>query len=286
MNASLADKVAIVTGATSGIGLATAALFVEQGAHVVIADIDADAGLRVAGTLGSNARFVRTDVTKVDELEEVVRVAVDTYGHLDVMVNNAGSAGDQSSMLDLGSEGFDATLSLLTRSVVFGHTFAGRQFKAQGTGGSAITTASAAGVQAGWSTPSYTIAKHAVVGAVRAAAVELGKYGVRCNAIAPGIIVTPIMARAFGVPLDQSEEFIEVLAERTATVQPIGRAGRPSDVANAALFLASDQSSFINGAVLAVDGGATIAAGGGFAAKASAAAQEYLESHSGTDSPI
>lgn len=276
MKSLLTDKVAIVTGGTSGIGLATVRTFVEQGAKVVVADIQDSAGAYLEKELGTNIAYVHTDVTVDEDVEAAVSAAVTRFGRLDIMFNNAGASGDTASLIELTADGFDRTIALLTRSVVLGHKYSAQQFVKQGTGGSIISTASAAGLQAGWSAAGYTIAKHAVVGAVRSAAVELGPYQIRSNAIAPGIIMTPIMAKAFGVPVDEADAFIEFLAERTATVQPIGRVGRPEDIANAALFLASDQSELVTGVVLPVDGGATIAAGGNFGEKAAKAAQDYL----------
>lgn len=217
MTEMLAHKVAIVTGGTSGIGLATVERFVAEGAKVVIADIQDD----------------------------------------------------------LTSEGFDSTLALLTRSVVLGHKYAARQFQKQGSGGSVISTASAAALPGGWSAVGYTIAKHAVVGIVRQAVAELAPHGIRSNAIAPGIIMTPIMARSFGVPMEKSDEFVEFLAERLGPTQPIGRVGQPDDIAKVATFLASDLAEFVTGVVLPVDGGATAITQGSFASEVVAAADEF-----------
>src|SRR5690606_20615935 len=119
--------------------------------------------------------------------------------------------GGPSAMTDVSSEGFDKTIALLTRSVLLGHKYAARQFQKQGTGGSIISTASAAALQGGWSSAGYTIAKHAVVGLVRQATAELAPLGIRSNAIAPGIIMTPIMARSFGIAADKSAEFEDLL---------------------------------------------------------------------------
>ncbi|WP_286793342.1 glucose 1-dehydrogenase [Microbacterium sp. UBA3394] len=275
MTGLLEGKVAIVTGGTSGIGRASVERFVAEGARVAIADIQDEAGQALADALGDAAIYVHTDVTDEAALEALVATTVEVFGKLDVMYNNAGAQGDPSPILEVGTEGFDKTLGLLTRSVILGHKFAAKQFQAQGTGGSIISTASAAALQGGWSAAGYTTAKHAVVGIVRQATAELAPAGIRSNAIAPGIIMTPIMARAFGVPLEQADDFTDFLAERLAGSQPLGRTGTPDDIAKVATFLASDMSDFMSGAVIPVDGGATAITQGSFAADAAQAGQEY-----------
>ncbi|MHA6668663.1 SDR family NAD(P)-dependent oxidoreductase [Homoserinimonas sp. A447] len=271
----LTDKVAIITGGTSGIGLASAELFVAEGARVVVGDIQDDLGAALENKHQGNLVYIHTDVTDDAAVEKLVATAVEKFGKLDVMFNNAGAAGDPASLVDLSADGFDKTLGLLTRSVVSGHKHAARQFQKQGTGGSIISTASAAAIQGGWSSAGYTIAKHAVVGVVRQATVELAPLGIRSNAIAPGIIMTPIMARSFGIPAENAEEFEALLSERLADSQPIGRVGRPEDIAEAAVFLASDSSSFITGVTLSVDGGATAVTQSGFAGIAAQAATDF-----------
>lgn len=271
----LTDKVAVITGGTSGIGLASVELFVAEGAKVVVGDIQDDLGAALEQKHAGNVVYVRTDVTDDAAVEALVATAVEKFGKLDVMFNNAGAAGDPAAMVDLSADGFDKTLALLTRSVASGHKHAARQFQKQGTGGSIISTASAAGIQGGWSSAGYTIAKHAVVGVVKQATAELAPLGIRSNAIAPGIIMTPIMARSFGIPVEQSEEFVALLSERLAGSQPIGRVGRPEDIAEAAVFLASDSSSFVTGITLTVDGGATAVTQSGFAAITTQAAADF-----------
>lgn len=278
MTGLLTGKVAIVTGGTSGIGLASVKRFIEEGAQVAIADISDDLGASLAAELGDAALYVHTDVTDEGAIEALVAATVERFGTLDVIYNNAGAGGDPSSMLEIGSEGFDKTLALLTRSVVLGHKYAARQFQKQGIGGSIVSTASAAGLQGGWSAAGYTIAKHAVVGVVHQAVAELAPLGIRSNAIAPGIIMTPIMARSFGVPLERAEEFTTFLAGRLGPTQPIGRVGQPEDIADVAVFLASDLSRFMTGTVVPVDGGATAITQGSFAADVAAAAAEFTQS--------
>ncbi|MFE9657303.1 SDR family NAD(P)-dependent oxidoreductase [Micromonospora sp. NPDC006431] len=271
----LTGKVAVITGAASGIGRGGAELFVAEGAKVVAADINDELGAALQKEYGGSLVYVHTDVTSEADIAAAVDRAVSEFGRLDIMFNNAGAQGDPSPLIEIGSEGFDKTIALLTRSVVLGHKYAARQFQRQGTGGSIVSTASAAGLQGGWSAAGYTIAKHAVVGVVRQAVVELAPLGIRSNAVAPGIIRTPIMARSFGVPPDQAEAFSDFLEEKLGASQPIGRLGLPSDIAEAALWLGSDASSFVTGIVLPVDGGATAAYAGGFAADVVAAANEF-----------
>ncbi|MEB4615683.1 SDR family NAD(P)-dependent oxidoreductase, partial [Leucobacter sp. M11] len=220
--------------------------------------------------------YTHTDVTQEPMIEALVAATVERFGRLDVMVNNAGAQGDAASMLEIGQEGFEKTLTLLTSSVLFGHKYAARQFQAQGGGGSIISTASAAALHGGWSMAAYTVAKHGVVGVVRQAVSELAPLGIRSNAIAPGIIMTPIMSRGFGIPDENAEEFIAYLAEKLGPTQPSGRVGTPEDIAKAAVFLASDLSEFVTGVVLPVDGGVTATNLGSFTEDLAAAGIEYL----------
>lgn len=277
MTGLLDGKVAIVTGGTSGIGLASVERFAAEGAQVVIADIQDELGASIVDRLGDAVMYVHTDVTDESAIESVVAKAVERFGKLDVMYNNAGAGGDPAPITELGSEGFDRTIALLARSVVLGHKYAARQFQAQGTGGAIVSTASAAGLQGGWSAAGYTIAKHAVVGVVRQAVAELAPLGIRSNAIAPGIIMTPIMARTFGVPMEEANSFADFLAEKLGPTQPIGRVGQADDIAKVATFLASDLASFVTGVTIPVDGGATAVTQGSFATDVVAAAQEYTD---------
>lgn len=255
MNDLLTGKVAIVIGGASGIGLAAVPRFVAEGARVVIADVAQEAGEAAAELLGEAAVFQHTDVTDEASIQAAVDAAVARFGKLDVMFNNAGSTGDGSAVTEIGSAGFDKTFVLDVRSVVLGHKCAARRFKAQGTGGSIISTVSVAGLQGGWSSVSYATAKHAVVGTIRHAAKELAPFGIRCNGVAPGVIMTPLIARAFGVPPEKADELVQHLVGRLGVKQAMGRYGSVEDVANAALFLASDLSAYVSGTVIPVDGG-------------------------------
>jgi hypothetical protein len=153
----LRSRVAVVTGAASGIGLAIAQRFIAQGASVILGDIQDEKGSAAATSLGENARYRHSDVLVEADVSGLVDEAVDAFGRLDIFVNNAGAQGDPSPIVDLTSEGVDRTLALLTRSAVLGHKYAARQFESQGTPGSIITTASVAGLEGGWSTAGYTM---------------------------------------------------------------------------------------------------------------------------------
>lgn len=276
MAARLAGKVAVITGGASGIGLASVELFVAEGARVVIGDIQDGQGMALQARYPDDVLYVHTDVSDDEAVAALVQAAVQQFGKLDVMFNNAGGGGDFAPLIELTPAGLDRTLALLTRSVVSGHKHAARQFKKQGTAGAIISTASAAGLQGGWSGAAYTVAKHAVLGVVRQATAELGPFGIRSNAICPGVIMTPIMASAFGVPVARSDELLEFLAKRFAHINPIGRVGQPRDVAEAAAFLASDAASFVCGVALPVDGGATAVTQSSFGADATEAVKEFL----------
>ncbi len=275
MSELLAGKVAIVTGGASGIGLASAELFVAEGAKVVVADIQDDLGAALEAKYDGALAYVHTDVTDEAAIAALVASTVERFGRLDVMYNNAGAGGDPSPLMELGAQGFDKTMALLTRSVVLGHKYAARQFQAQGGGGSIITTVSAAGLAGGWAPAGYTIAKHALVGVVRQAVAELAPLGIRSNGIAPGIIMTPIMASPFGIGPDEQDEFLDYLGKYLGPGQPIGRIGQPEDIARVALFLASDLADFVTGAVIPVDGGATAVTQNTFAADIGAANEAY-----------
>ncbi|CAN5225479.1 glucose 1-dehydrogenase [soil metagenome] len=272
----LEGKVAVITGGASGIGLASVELFVAEGARVVVADVDDASGNAVVERLGEATAYIHTDVTKEADVAAAIALAVERFGKLDVVFNNAGAGGDPSPIADLTEDGFARSTALLVNSVLWGHKHAIRQFRAQGVPGVIVTTDSAAGLQPGWGGPSYTIAKHAVIGIVREAAAEVAAEGIRVNAVAPGITRTPIMPRTFGVPLERGQEFLEYLDQKAGVTQPLGRMARPEEIAQAALWLASDRSSYVTGHTIPVTGGATEFYAGDFGAKAVDAARAFL----------
>jgi len=239
MNGELDRKVAIVTGAANGIGRATAEAFVAEGAHVVIADIDDDAGTTTAAALGDAAVFEHTDVADVDNVRSVVERTVDRFGALDVMVNNAGIASSFRRLMDDDLRDFHRVMQVDLYGVIIGTQQAARGL---GRGGSIINMTSIAGISPGVGLITYRAAKAAVVHFSRCAAIELAERGIRVNVIAPGNISTAINA-AF-----DTESIVGKL-------QPLQRFGTPADVANAAVYLASERSAQVTGLVLPVDGG-------------------------------
>jgi NAD(P)-dependent dehydrogenase (short-subunit alcohol dehydrogenase family) len=249
----MTGKVAIITGGASGIGAATARLFIEQKMSVLIADIQETAGAKLAADLGPHAEFCRVDVSRESEMSSVVKRAEERHGRLDVMFNNAGFYGSLRPILEQGVDDFDRLLAVNLRGTFLGIKHAARVMKAQGSG-CIINTASAAGLRAGYAGHLYSATKAAIVQLTTSTAMELGESGVRVNCICPGGILTPIVAEALDVPTGANGH-LERLSPILAQMQPIRRAGRPEDIAQAALYLASDAASFINGHALVVDGG-------------------------------
>ncbi len=237
----LDDKVAVITGGASGIGHATVRLFVEEGCRVVIADLQDDKG--------AGSREV--------DVSGAIAHAVARFGRLDCVFNNAGAGGVTGPIEAIPAEGFDQTLGVLLRGVFLGMKHAAPVMKRQGAG-SIISTASVAGLQAGFGPHVYSAAKAAVVHLTRSVvAMELGESGVRVNCICPGGIATPIFGGAVGVAGPEADRIAEAMKTLLVARQPIQRAGLPEDIARAALWLASDDSSFVNGHALIVDGGLT-----------------------------
>lgn len=258
MSSGLLDgRVAVITGAASGMGRAAARTFVDHGASVLLADIQESAVAEVSNGLGNAAVFVRTDVTVEDDLAAAVDSAVRHFGKLDVMFSNAGSPGDLSPIDQLSTEGLDRTLRTNLYAHATAHKYAARQFRNQGTGGSIITTASIAAQQAGWNGPAYSMAKAAVMALVRQTALENKGSGIRSNAILPGAVMTSIIAKMFEVNAGDEDCFLDRVGAAISSENLIGRPGRAVDIANAALFLASDLSSWVTGTGVTVDGGVT-----------------------------
>ncbi|MFE7423504.1 SDR family NAD(P)-dependent oxidoreductase [Rhodococcus sp. NPDC057529] len=256
MSELLKGKVTVITGALGGLGSATARTFLSHGAKVVVADVQDKRGAEFAECLGENAHYVSADVSQEADIKNLVAEAVKKFGKLDVFFNNAGVIGDGGTFLEIGTDGYDAVQAINARSVLLGHKHAALQFIAQGGGGSIISTSSVAGLQGGWSTVSYTASKHTIAGLVHQAAYELGQYGIRSNAIAPGVVMTDIQSRAFDVPLERAREFNDYIQEQLGAKQGLKRFGVPQDIANAAVYFASDLSLYVNGVVMPVDGGA------------------------------
>ena len=240
-------RTCVVTGAAMGIGEAIARAFIAQGANVVVADVS-DTGEQVAQDLGERAVFKRCDVSVEAEVEAAVALAVDRFGGLDVMVNNAGvgSAYDDPSAIEEAD--MDRVISVNQKGVMFGMKHAA---KAMGErGGSVINIASIAALSGGTSGFIYTGTKGAVAALTRSGALHLGDRNIRVNALAPGIILTPIYENSYPPGVAKT-----VLSRQTGTQQPIRRLGEGADVAGPAVFLASDLAAYVTGQVIAVDGG-------------------------------
>jgi len=252
----LDGKVAIVTGATSGIGARTAELFAEEGATVVLAGRRADVGHDLAARIGQSASFVQTDVAEAEQVRSLIEGTATRFGRLDVLFNNAGTGIPHRSIADLDIAEYDALMALLVRSVAVGMKYAAPIMIRQRSG-SIINTGSVAAFRAGAGSQTYCAAKAAVVHFSKVVAAELGEYGVRVNSLSPGAIVTGIFGKGIGIDANVADGQTALLAERFAKSQPIPRAGMPDDIARGALYLASDASGFVNGIDLLIDGGMT-----------------------------
>ena len=253
----LDGKVAVITGATSGIGLRTAEAFVAEGAKVVIAGRRVAEGEALGKKLGGSCVFRQTDVTIEEQMHALIALAVDKFGKLDCLFNNAGGPAQTGGIEGLEVARFDAAMATLVRSVMLGMKHAAPYMKKQGSG-SIINNGSIAGRLAGFSSSIvYGEAKAAVIHLTRCVAMELGESGVRVNSISPGAIATGILAKALGLSTEAAETTDTIMREVYKSAQPIPRAGLSDDIAHAAVFLASDESSFVNGHDLVVDGAIT-----------------------------
>jgi NAD(P)-dependent dehydrogenase (short-subunit alcohol dehydrogenase family) len=261
MGGRLAGKVAVITGAASGIGRGTVDLFVAEGAKVIAADIQDDKGARIEEAHKGAAHYVRCDVSRESDIEAAVTAASKQFGRLDVLFNNAGTGGARDPADAVTAEGFDSVMHLHVRAALLGMKYAVPAMRAQG-GGSIISTASVAGLQAGYGPILYSIAKAAIVHMTHVTAAQLGASNIRVNCICPGLIATNIFASSLGIPSQLGETRIDAIAEAAKDSQPIPRGGRARDIAEAALYLASDGSSFVTGHALVVDGGLTLGPSG------------------------
>ena len=255
MGERLKGKVAVITGGASGIGAGTVDRFIAEGAKCVVADIQEEAGAKFAASHGANAIFVKCDVASEDDVESLVRAAVSHFGRIDCMFNNAGILGAIGPVAEIPGAEWRRTIDVLLSSVFYGIKHAARTMIAQGvnadgSAGTIINTTSTAGLRAGLGPHVYTAAKHGVVGLTQSVSTELGRHGIRTNAIAPGGTTTGLTAWLTTGSADNLAE----ANKKIGVSNPMGRGGRVEDIANAALFLASDESAYVNGHVMVVDG--------------------------------
>ncbi|MGW0162807.1 SDR family NAD(P)-dependent oxidoreductase [Mycobacterium sp. NPDC003323] len=252
----LDGRVAVITGGAGGLGEGLVRRFVAEGARVVFGDVDAERGKALAAELGSAARFLSADVTEIDQIAALIGSAVDEFGGLHVMVNNAGVSGTMHRrFLDDDLADFDAVMRVNVRAVMAGTRDAARHMAEHG-GGSVINLTSIGGIQAGGGVMTYRASKAAVIQFTKSAAIELAHHEVRVNAIAPGNIRTAIVAKsASAQDRERLEEFEAKIRAQMRHDRPLKREGTVDDVAEAALYFATDKSRYVTGTVLPIDGG-------------------------------
>jgi NAD(P)-dependent dehydrogenase (short-subunit alcohol dehydrogenase family) len=250
----LDGKVAVITGATSGIGERIAEVFLDEGARVVAAGRRASEGAALEQRLGTNASFIRTDVSQEADVQAMVDHAVHRFGPIDILINNAGSSAQVVGIAELDMSHFDQVMGVNIRGVVLCMKYAARAMLPRGKG-SIVNISSVAGSRGGFTGHPYGASKGAVLAVTRSVATELGEKGIRVNAISPGGIVTGIFAKNAGVEGSKADLVADAVRGVFGTLQPIPRAGETEDIARAAVFLASDAASFVNGHDLVVDGG-------------------------------
>lgn len=252
----LKGKVAVITGATSGIGLKTAELFAAEGAFVVLSARRVDEGKAIERRLGANTMFVRTDVLIEEEIANLIQSSVERFGKIDAFFCNAGSGGVLQKISEIDETEFDRSVDILLKNVFFCYKHVTNQMRLNG-GGSIVANASVAATLGGFSSHFYSALKAAVVSLSRSVAIEVAEDNIRVNTVSPGGIATGIFGKSRGM----SDADADLAAARVEKIfserQPIPRAGKPEDIANAVLFLCSDEGSFITAQDLIIDGGAT-----------------------------
>jgi NAD(P)-dependent dehydrogenase (short-subunit alcohol dehydrogenase family) len=251
----LENQVAVVTGGARGIGAGIVRRFVEEGARVVFSDLLNEKGKPLEEELGKNAAFYPADATSPDDTEALMNFAVERFDRLDCIVNNAGAGGEGGPIAKTSVEGFDRSIALLLRGPFLGIKYGVPRMQ---SGGSIINIASVAGLSGGHGSHAYSAAKFGVVGLTKSVAMELAERGIRVNAICPGGIATTMFAPvAWEISAELIERTPDIVEPWLAEAMPLGRSGFPADIANAALWLASSESSFVTGHALVVDGGLT-----------------------------
>jgi NAD(P)-dependent dehydrogenase (short-subunit alcohol dehydrogenase family) len=257
MAGRLEGKVAVITGGVSGIGLGAVELFVAEGAQVVAADIQDEKGAILEQRFPGRVRYARCDVTREAEIAGALHLAASEFGGLDILFNNAGISDGMRVIAEIEAETWSWIYDVLVRGPALGMKHAVPLMLARG-GGAIVNTASIAGLQAGWGPIAYSSAKAAVIHMTRVAAAQLSPQGIRVNAICPGLIATSIFGASLGLPRAVADQMAARVADNAARVQPTPKAGMPEDIAQAALYLASDASAFVTGTHLVVDGGITV----------------------------
>lgn len=258
MGNRLDAKVTVITGGASGIGEGTVRRFVEEGARVVIADLQDLAGQALCAELGAATRFIHTDVTVEADVAAAVDLAVAEFGRLDIMFNNAGIVGAIGRIADTTADAWGRSVAVLLNGAFHGLKHAARVMVPQKSG-VILSTASTAGVMGGLGPHAYTACKHAIIGLTKSVASELASDGIRVNAIAPGNTATAMTAAV----MTGDHTDLDTTDKRIAAGSPLGISGRPSDIANAALYLASDEARYVSGHCLVVDAGQTTSGGSG-----------------------
>lgn len=255
MAGRLTGKVALITGAASGIGRATALLFASEGARIVVADRNLAGSEQTVSqieALGGEAIAVQVEVTEATQVEAAVQAALDKFGQLNILFNNAGTGETVTSVVDLAETEWDRVMAVNVKGVFLGIKYGAAAMLKAGQGGSIINTASVAGVVGFAGHAAYSASKAACLHLSKTAALELAKANIRVNALAPAFTATP-MVDELAAGYRDPERVIKKLAQTV----PLGRFGKPEEIANAALYLASDESSFVTGTVIILDGGLT-----------------------------
>jgi len=257
MAGRLDGKVAVITGGVSGIGLGTVELFVAEGAQVVAADIQDEKGAMLEKRFPGKVVYAHCDVTREADIEAMVQKAKTEFGGLDILFNNAGISDRMTSIGEITADGWSWIFDILVRGPALGMKHAVPLMLERG-GGSIVNTASIAGLQAGFGPIAYSTAKAGVIHMSRVAAAQLSPQKIRVNAICPGLIATSIFGASFGLPREMADQMAARVADNAAGAQPVPKAGMPDDIAQAALYLASDAAAFVSGTHIVVDGGITV----------------------------